>query len=198
MRGSLSMIVAATIVIAAVPVGWWTTDALEANDDFCNACHLPGGEPLHIPIREDFDRQPASSLAARHAAAEVRTRPDAPDFRCIDCHGGVGLIGRARVKLLSIKDSALYLAGRYDEPDRMTWPLWDADCQQCHPGFRAKGRGFDGEAFHDRPGHNVDLGMPCVDCHSAHATDARADLWYLRPESVRTRCAECHVEYQTN
>jgi len=59
----------------------------------------------------------------------------------------------------------VYLTGDFDEPDGMRWPLWDADCLQCHPRFEPKGRGFDGEAFHDRPGHNEGLGVDCVECH---------------------------------
>ena len=77
----------------------------------------------------------------------------------------------------------------------MTWPLWDADCRQCHGGFQKKGEGFEGEAFHDRSGHNVDLGVDCVECHRAHDSTARPDLWFLNPDAVRERCALCHVEY---
>ncbi len=78
----------------------------------------------------------------------------------------------------------------------MNWPLWDADCRQCHPSFQKKGEGFEGEAFHDRPGHNVDLGVDCVECHLAHDDAARPDLWFLNPDAVRARCALCHVEYK--
>lgn len=187
---------AVIVLLLAAPLAWWTTDALEANDDFCNRCHLADGRPLHTDIRDDFDGRPPASLAARHAGVAVEARPREPGFRCIDCHGGVGLVGRARVKLLAARDSVVYLTGDFDEPDGMRWPLWDADCLQCHPRFEPKGRGFDGEAFHDRPGHNEGLGVDCVECHEAHARDARPDLWFLRPDAVRARCAECHVEYE--
>jgi hypothetical protein len=185
------------VLLLAITTAWWTTDALEADNDFCNRCHLPNGRPLHTDIRDDFDGRPPASLAARHASADLPDRPDDPDFRCIDCHGGVGLAGRAGVKLLSIWDSTLYLTGHFQEPDGMRWPLRDASCARCHPSFERKGSGFDGEAFHDRPGHNQDLGVDCVACHEVHASDARADLWFLRPDAVRARCAECHVEYES-
>ena len=45
-------------------------------------------------------------LAAAHAAAGNQGRPADPGFRCIDCHGGVGLPGRARVKALAAMDLA--------------------------------------------------------------------------------------------
>lgn len=189
------LLAATAFALVAAPVGWFATDALEADDDFCNSCHLPDETPLHEGIRADFDQRPAASLAGRHGDVRLPHRPESPDFRCIDCHGGVGLVGRAEVKLLSVKDTLLYVTGRFEEPDGMSWPLDDADCSQCHASFPEKGQGFDGEAFHDQPGHNVDLGVDCVACHTAHERgDARQ--WFLAPDAVRARCAECHVEYQ--
>lgn len=188
------LLLATTLVFLVVPAAWWTTDLLEADDDFCNSCHLSDGTPLHTEIRKDFDGRPPASLAARHADLALPERPDSPKIRCIDCHGGVGLIGRARVKLLSVKDSLLYIAGQFEEPETMTSPLWDNDCRQCHEKFPEKERGFDGEAFHNKPLHNLDLGVDCVECHTAHDV-GRADLWFLESDHIRMRCAQCHVEY---
>ena len=184
------------LALVAIPTAWQVTDTLEADDDFCNACHLPDGTPLHDRIRQAFDRRPPIDLAARHAGTqESGKRPDSRGFGCIDCHGGVGLAGRTRVKLLSVIDGILYLTGRFEEPRSMSWPLEDADCSRCHPDFERKGDGFDGEAFHDRPGHNTRFSVPCVDCHPAHDRGADPARWFLNPASVRIRCAECHIEY---
>lgn len=185
----------AALALVAAPLAWWTTDRLESDDDFCNSCHLPNGTPLHREIRADFDERPPASLAARHAEWLPSEGSGSPAVRCIDCHGGVGPLGRARIKLLSLKDTVLYLTGQFHEPDEMSWPLWDADCRQCHPHFEPKGEGFDGVAFHDMPVHNVDLGIDCVDCHSAHAAGGDPDLWFLRVDPLRSRCAQCHIEY---
>lgn len=193
-RSALWLIVSSALVLLVAPAAWWTTDSLEADDDFCNSCHLPSGSPLHIEIREDFDARPPASLAARHGDFTLPNRPDSPRFLCIDCHGGVGFIGRARIKLLSAKDSMLYISGRFKEPEETKWPLLDRDCQQCHESFQEKEHGFDGEAFHNMPLHNVGLGVDCVDCHTLHAA-GQADLWFLEPDRVRLRCAQCHVEY---
>ena len=189
----LLMTAALTVVVA--PAAWWITDILEADDDFCNSCHLPAGTPLHTEIRDDFDGRPPASLAARHADLMLLNRPDSPNLRCIDCHGGVGLLGRARVKLLAVKDTFLYLSGQFGEPERMSWPLWDADCRQCHLRFAKRREGFDGDAFHGKPGHNVDLGVDCVECHTAHDAGVDPNLWFLRADAIRARCAQCHVEY---
>ncbi len=193
---SMAWVVAGTILgLITVPVAWRVTDTLEADDDFCNSCHLPDGPPLHRRIRQAFDSRPPIDLAARHASARKGGPSVSPGFRCIDCHGGVGLVGRARVKVLSAIDGVLYLAGRFEEPETMSWPLEDADCRRCHPNFARKGDGFDGEAFHDRLGHNTRFSVPCVDCHSAHDRDVDPERWFLNPSFVRTRCAGCHVEY---
>lgn len=190
------LVFGAVIALIATPTAWWTTDVLEADNDFCNACHLPNGTSLHTRIRDDFDARPVLNLAARHAGISLSARPESPEFRCIDCHGGVGFVGRAKIKLLSAKDGLLYLTGRFEEPRTMSWPLEDVDCSRCHDHFESKGEGFEGAAFHDQNGHNVDLSVRCVECHSVHARDVDTEAWFLRPEPVRTRCAECHVEYK--
>ena len=122
-RGWLAAGALAAVVLA--PAGWVVSDRLEQNNDFCNACHLEPGRPLHDRIRGDFDARPPANLAAAHAHAGNRDRDDGA-FRCIDCHGGVGLVGRARVKALAAKDAFWYAAGRFEEPDSMRWP------QQVH------------------------------------------------------------------
>lgn len=193
---TLILLIAAALIAFGVPTTWWVTDRLEADNDFCNSCHLPSGVALHTEIRDDFNGRPAASLAARHAEIVLPNRPEeGSGVRCIDCHGGVGLVGRAKIKLLSAKDTALYLTGRFHEPEGMGSPLPDADCRQCHPRFETKGEGFDGEAFHDKHRLIDGLSDGCVDCHTVHDATTDPDLWFLRVDHLRTRCASCHVEY---
>jgi len=194
-RARIAIAVGAVFAALALPVGWSITDALEADDDFCNACHLDDGTPLHIRLRRDFDARPPVSLAAAHGAASRDSHPADPAFRCIDCHGGVGLLGRARVKALAAKDAFWYVVGRFEEPEGMRWPLLDADCRRCHDGFRHKGDGLGGPAFHDLPVHNVELGVGCVECHLVHVVGGNADAWFLHGDHVRSRCIRCHPEF---
>ncbi len=195
MRRAGMLAVAAGIVLG--PVGWLVSDRLEARNDFCNACHLPSGVALHRELRDEFDARPAASLAALHAAAAVEGREDAA-FRCIDCHQGSGAVGRVRVKALAAKDAFWYVVGRFEEPDGMRWPLWDADCRKCHPGFASEGD-LDGpgpEAFHARPVHNRKLGVGCVECHLVHGPGGNPDAYFVHPEPVRAQCARCHSEFE--
>jgi nitrate/TMAO reductase-like tetraheme cytochrome c subunit len=180
-------------VVLVISVGWFGSDSLEQDNDFCNACHLEPGLPLHIDIREDFDARPVESLVGAHAAV---MRPVGEPFLCIDCHGGVGLLGRARVKVLAGKDAFWWAVGHFEEPTRMRWPLWDADCRQCHPNFR---EGTDATSanpqFHALGVHNVELGVSCVECHLSHETGGDEDLYHLHPVRVRAQCARCHAEF---
>lgn len=176
--------------------GWVVIDRLEQDDDFCNACHLPSGERLHRDVRREYDARPPVSLAALHAGERVAGRAD-PAFRCIDCHGGSGALGRLRVKTLAAKDAFWYAVGRFEEPDGMRWPLWDEDCSKCHPSFAAaRERGEAAAPFHALAVHNAALGVDCVECHRAHGPGGDPDAWFLHADHVRSRCAICHSEFE--
>ena len=194
-RGARSWIVPALVAGAVgAPSGWWITDRLEQANDFCNACHLEAGVRLHAGQRRDFDARPPLSLAGAHGAARVAGRED-PAFRCIDCHGGTEALGRSRVKLLSAKDAFWYALGRFDEPEGMRWPLWDADCAKCHASFEER-EGAPNPRFHELAVHNHELGMECVACHLVHEGGGLAEADFLHPKHVRSRCAECHREFE--
>ncbi|MEN8183984.1 MAG: hypothetical protein ABFS46_15770 [Myxococcota bacterium] len=179
----------------AATTGWWVTDRLEQRNDFCNACHLPDGVPLHLESRRDFDALLPASLAAAHGSASVEDRDD-PAFRCIDCHGGTGALGRARVKLLSARDAFWYAVGHFEEPEGMRWPLQDADCRRCHASFSEGEESASGNPlFHELAVHNHRLGVACVSCHVVHEPGL-AEVDFLDPAHVRARCAECHPEFE--
>jgi nitrate/TMAO reductase-like tetraheme cytochrome c subunit len=195
-RGVRVLAAAAAAGAVAASGGWVLTDRLEQENDFCNACHLSPGVALHRDVRRDFDAPTPASLAAAHAAAGNDARDDGA-FRCIDCHGGVSLAGRVRVKLLAAQDAFWWVVGSFEEPDGMRWPLWDEDCLQCHPRFDERAvESWETPRFHQLPVHNVDLGVDCVECHLSHEAGVRADAHFLHAVSVRTQCARCHPEFE--
>ena len=198
-RWKRGVVLAAIAGAVMAPVGWFGTDYLEQDNDFCNACHLEPGVPLHVDIRRDFDSRPSSSLAGLHGASRHPGRSgEAAAFRCIDCHGGVGPLGKARTKLLAAKEGFFWLVGHFDEPTEMAWPLLDEDCKQCHSDFSAaeERAAEPNPPFHALSVHNVALGMSCVSCHSSHEPGGLEDLYYLHPAQVRERCAECHSDFR--
>jgi hypothetical protein len=191
------LLVALTLSAVAAPLGWWGSDRLEEDDAFCTSCHLASGTPLHAENAADFASRPAVSLAVAHAAAGNEARADGA-FRCIDCHGGTGPIGRARVKALSLRDAWLYLSGRFEEPHGMAWPLRDDDCRKCHAELASAAsaaESWEAPAFHELPVHNRELGVSCVTCHLAHEHGGLADRNFLHPQRVRATCARCHPEF---
>jgi hypothetical protein len=205
-RGSRGFAIVATAVIVSAPTGWVVTDRLERDDDFCNACHIAPGRPLHAAIRRDFDGAPATTLAAAHArapagparAAAVAPRAAADAvFRCIDCHGGTSPLGRVRVKALAAKDAFWYMVGHFEEPDGMRWPLWDEDCLKCHTVFDETAlEAWQSPRFHQLPVHNAALGVDCVECHRVHTLGGNPEFQFLHAPSVRAQCARCHPKFE--
>jgi hypothetical protein len=189
------LVVAAAAGMLAASGGWVITDRLEQDNDFCNACHLEPGLPLHDEIRRDFDANPPASLAGAHGLVGNRARGDA--FRCIDCHGGVSWLGKLRVKTLAGKDAFWWLVGRFDEPDGMRWPLWDEDCSQCHASFEtSEPESWHSPRFHQLPVHNASLGVGYVECHFSHESFVDVAAYFLDAERVRPQCARCHPEFE--
>lgn len=175
------------------PAGWMLSDRLEQENDFCNACHLTPATPLHERIRQDFDAQPSRNLAAAHALAGSEHRDDR-SFRCIDCHGGTGPLGRARVKALAAKDAFWYVVGDFEEPESMRWPLRDEDCTKCHAEF-SPAPGAGAQPFHAVPVHNGRFEVRCVACHTAHEGGGNPQAYFLDASRLRPLCARCHPEF---
>ncbi len=179
------MLLAVTgIGLAGVPVAWSISDRLEADNRFCVSCHVTPTEPLHQRKLDELFSAPPVSLVAAHGAAQR-------DFRCIDCHGGASLEGRARVKGVSLVDTLRYLAGRFDEPERMRHPLWDEDCAQCHERYQPARD----DAFHAIAAHNADFPWSCVECHAAHPATRAPELDFVARERVLPICRTCHEEF---
>ncbi|HEY8368707.1 MAG TPA: hypothetical protein VIM86_05255 [Thermodesulfobacteriota bacterium] len=187
--GRLSLLGALLALSGVLAIGY--VSHRERDNAFCVSCHGPAGSnrPLHAAIFERYasSARPGPDMATAHAQAS-------PKVRCIDCHGGTGVLGRARVLALSARDTALYLARWYREPEGMRIaPLRDADCTRCHDAFPIVSAD-EGEAaaipFHGRVEHH-DLPIACVACHEAHrGGDAR--LRYVRDETAVPQCRRCH------
>jgi hypothetical protein len=170
---------------------------LERDNDFCTSCHLAPGRPLHAGLRRDFDAAPPATLAAAHAAAARAEVAPGAGFRCIECHGGTGFVGRARVKALAARDAFWYVVGHFEEPTHMRWPLWDEDCLSCHPSFdTAAVAAWQSPRFHQLPVHNAALGVACVECHNAHDAGGNPDANFVHAPLVRAQCVRCHPQYE--
>ena len=170
--------------LASAPLAWVITDRLEADNRFCGSCHLDAATPLHEAKLDEIGARPAVNLVSLHTEAE-------PEFRCIDCHGGVSFANRLRVKTVAARDTALYVLGRFDEPEAMDHPLWDEDCVQCHASYEPERD----DAFHAFPVHNDAFGYRCVQCHRAHPAGPPAQFYFLDRDVLLPICRNCHEEF---
>ncbi|MGH0033938.1 MAG: hypothetical protein ACQGVK_02805 [Myxococcota bacterium] len=185
---------AAGLLGAFAALAWVASDRLEQRNDFCNACHLPGGTPLHLEVREDFDRVIPISLAGVHGRGWVEDREDSA-FRCIDCHAGSGPLERLQVKLLAARDGVRYALGRFEEPHGMPFPLSPDTCRRCHPTFRRSAApGWTLAAYHGRAAHDDAADGPrCVACHAVHEVDGDAFAYFMARPRVDRQCRGCHA-----
>ncbi len=184
----------APLVLGAGMAGWGVSDHLEQDNDFCNACHLPDGTPLHLEVREDFDRVIPVSLAGVHGRGWVEEREDSA-FRCIDCHAGSGPVERTKIKVLAARDALRYAVGSFEEPHGMPFPLSAATCRPCHPTFRVSAApGWTLQAFHGLEAHDGAAAPPCVSCHAVHERDGDAFAYFMARHRVDRQCRACHTE----
>jgi hypothetical protein len=173
---------------------WIGSDRLEQNNDYCNSCHLPGDTPLHVEIRERFDRVVPRNLAGVHGRSWLETRED-PAFRCIDCHAGSPVFERFKIKLISARDGARYVTGDFEEPHRMSFDLSVETCQRCHPRFRhSAAPGWTVQAYHGREEHDQERADSprCVRCHSVHGAEGDPVAYFMNRERVDPQCRACH------
>jgi len=156
----------------------------ERDDRFCIACHLH---------EEKFERFLALPTATDLAGAHHAGRGPVP---CIGCHGGADPGMQLRVWGLAALDTLRFLAGRYEEPERMRLPLRDAECQQCHdPIVRVsleeeaiqEGRG---DTYHAIAEHRT-VETACVACHTSH-TRGEKRFQFLDRRIVLPLCRSCH------
>ncbi|MBI4588394.1 MAG: hypothetical protein HY725_06115 [Candidatus Rokubacteria bacterium] len=160
----------------------------EQDNRFCIACHAPDGKRLHGELFDRYQAKPPVDLSAVHQTQKA--------IKCIDCHGGVGIVRRSRVLAVATWDTVKYVAGRFKEPERMISPLPDRDCAHCHAdynvGLLPDGGQAGGRDFHKHPDHRT-LPVTCVQCHTSHvAGDPR--IRFLSNTVVLPLCQRCHKE----
>lgn len=150
---------------------------LEQRDRFCIACHL------HEQKYKDFTAPTSEqiTLAARHHAPK--------GVRCIDCHGGEGVVGRATILALAATDTLKYLVGRYREPEHLRVPLDDRACTKCHEAALVS-TGSYAQAYHALTPHAT-LSIACATCHIVHAP-GNPRVKFLDEARVMPVCKRCH------
>jgi len=178
------------LLIAAILLGLFITGGsfafaaqLEDHDPFCASCHTQ-------PETTYVDRGQAASAVD---LASVHHQHDAT--RCIDCHSGPGLTGRAQTIIqVGAVDLLAYVTHTAKQPAQLTIPIADANCLKCHAEVtqtRSFNRHF--HAFLARWQAVDPKAATCVDCHSAHTTDGDPTATFLQQARTEAVCQSCHA-----
>lgn len=151
----------------------------ENQDAFCASCHT---EPESKYYQASLAPS-ALDLAAFHAQKQAR---------CIDCHSGGGVFGRAEGLAQGAQDLVAYQSGHYHAPAIPLNKLGDGSCLKCHADVAAN-QGFNNHfhAFLSR-WQSVDSNAAhCVDCHVSHQ-QGDPKQQFLVTQTVQKICQDCH------
>jgi predicted CXXCH cytochrome family protein len=176
---AISALAAGALAVFGVAGGTAYAIQLENHDAFCASCHT---EPETTYYQQSLNAN-TQNLAVFHAQKQVR---------CIDCHSGGGIFGRAQGLTQGAQDLLAYNSGHYHAPAVMLNPLGDGSCLNCH-GSTISNRTFNNH-FHVflSEWQSVDPNAArCVDCHISHST-GDPNQQYLNLQTVQTICQDCH------
>jgi len=196
-------VIAALLVVGflAVAGGFSFAASRETHDEFCASCHT----------------QPESTFYQRSTA------PQAVDLasyhsdrfaRCIDCHSGEGVPGRASAELMGARNALKWYTGTAVQPALLTVPVSDQNCLKCHQNVTEQGffpreqitvlgsSGFQGGEREGRNNHwhallaRWQAASPaagtCASCHGGHTTEGTAQSGFMRNVAVSEQCDACH------
>ena len=156
---------------------------LEQDNDFCGACHTQPETEYLARYERAVAQKDASDLAAFHHRKK--------DIKCIDCHGGEGLIGRAQVFSLATWDAVKHYTGIARQPATIVVPVQNEACIKCHTDPLAK-KGFDNHEHNKLSDPDVPF-IRCTDCHVSHRLGDERNAFQFR-DKIFPQCEYCHVQ----
>lgn len=157
----------------------------EQDDNFCGSCHTQPETEYLTRNLQAAATQSAPDLASFHH----RTK----DVRCIDCHVGEGVLGRATVLSLAAWDAFKHYTGLQQQPAHIVFPVQNEACIKCHqqdvtkPGF---------ENHYHNLYYDPQLSPPfirCTNCHVTHRLGDERTAFQFR-DAILPRCEYCHQQ----
>ena len=179
------LFISAVLILIILLGGVGFVSYQEQNDSFCGSCHT----------------QPETEYLARNATADAtQSAPDLASFhhrkkdvRCIDCHVGEGVLGRATVVTLAAWDAFKHYTGLQQQPAHIVFAVQNEACLKCHlqdvskPGF---------ENHYHNLYYDPQLSPPpiqCVNCHVTHRLGDERTAFQFR-DAILPRCEYCHQQ----
>ena len=168
------------LAIVLVVSGFTFAATKETHDSFCASCHT---QPESTFYQRSVDAQPVD-LASAHKPKNTR---------CIDCHSGVGVVGRIQAELLGAHNALAYYTHTAVQPAKLTRAISDASCLKCHENVLTD-NSFNNHfhAFLPRWQAVDPNAATCISCHGGHTTDGSAQLMYLNNSTAGKECNSCH------
>jgi predicted CXXCH cytochrome family protein len=176
---TIAAVVAIALLLGGATV--LTAARLEEKDSFCASCHSQNESTYY----ERTQAADSTDLASWHHGDK--------QTRCIDCHAGPGVAGRAAAMRLGAGDLVAWVTGQAIQPAPLNHPIPDANCLKCHEEV-SKTQDFNRHfhAFLPRWQALDPNAATCVSCHSTHTTDGEASLTYLQRDRTVQVCQQCH------
>ena len=179
--GCVVMLGGVILVVGGVGVSL----ALENQDAFCASCHT---EPEATYYQQSTQANPVT-LAAFHRQKKTA---------CIDCHSGIGVLGRSEGLAQGAQDLIAFIGGRYHSPAISLNPLSDDSCLKCHQNIsqsRPSGSRATNGHYHlflPRWQAADPQAAHCITCHTAH-THGLDGLQFMRQGVAARVCDDCHT-----
>jgi hypothetical protein len=169
-------------LVVVVLAGFVGMMRLEETNTFCGWCHTQ-------PESTYLARMTATTkvdLASDHFAKKLPTR-------CIDCHSGEGLTGRAQALMMGARNAFRYVTGTAIQPAKMVYPIGDANCLKCHADVMTSDD-FNNHFHYFLPRWQLQSSKAasCVECHVSHNEKGDPAIGYLDQQSTQQVCQRCH------
>ncbi len=181
-RWGIIALVAAAGLIAAIG-GERYASHLEQDNNFCGSCHTQPETEYLARFAQAVAQSNAQDLAAFHHRKK--------ETKCIDCHTGEGIIGRAQVFSLATWDAIKYYTGIARQPAAIVVPVQNEACIKCHQDTMIKA-GFDNHE-HNKMLDPESPFLRCTDCHVSHRSGDERNAFQFR-DAILPKCEFCHVQ----
>ncbi len=184
-RGWRFIALAALLAMVALVSGVGFVSYKERDNAFCASCHTEPETTYYERFIAADQRQNATTLAAFHHYRK--------NIRCIDCHAGEGVLGRATVLSLAAWDTLKYLTHTAQQPAPIVFEVQNEACTKCHTADIRK-PGFENH-YHNLY-FNPQVSPPyiaCVHCHVSHRLGDERTAFQFR-DAILPRCEYCHAQ----
>lgn len=185
--------VAVVVGLVILIIGGFTVGmALEDHNSFCGSCHT---QP-ELTYLQQSTVDPAPNLASFHISQE--------DVRCVQCHSGPGVTGRAITLVHGLLNGVKLWTGNASQPGKFEGKFPVANCTKCHADFIAsaspQGSPESGHwHFYLAQWEKVDPSAgTCASCHEPHITTGDPSFSFINRGDVQQVCSACHGKLRSN